>query len=147
MVLPKVGVPLKAEIFVERESAQPGASPLATKKGVEYRDGDGRVRLEETRNVGDAIQLIDMRAGHMIILLPSINRAVRFRFPPSEPGVSFFSGIDAALGAGSKTLSRQVLGSRVIEGIEFDGELTTATLVANPAVVATEERWYSQSLA
>jgi hypothetical protein len=145
-VLPKVGSPLKAEIFVERESAQPVASPLATKKGVQYRDRDGRVRVEEPSNVGDTIQLIDMRAGHMIILLPYIKRAVRFRFPPGEPGVSFTSGTIAALGSGSKTLSSQVLGSRVIEGIEFDGERTTATLVANPALVAREERWYSQAL-
>ena len=146
LVLPKVGVPLNAAIFVGREFAQPGASPLATKKGVEYRDRDGRVRLEETSNVGDTIQLIDIRAGSRIILFPSIKRAVRFRFRPSEPGVSFTSGTIAALGAGSKTLISQVLGSRIIDGIEFDGELTTATLVANPALVAREECWYSQAL-
>ncbi len=159
-VYPISGAPLLVEITAEHvEMSETGSPSIRREVAVVYRDFGGKVRNEVERpdaelnqNVG-MVQIIDTTEGFMAILVPIANRAFRRKFPAYSPGtsssgVSLFGGPSVALSGelGQRTVVTEALGKRLIEGVEFEGELTTVTVKGERILEATQENWYSKDL-
>jgi hypothetical protein len=121
-----------------------------------YRDNEGSLRCEHLLPDLDAtgllVQTADLDAGFMAMIVTSERAAFRMSFPPKRPGNP---GGFAFLGMGSDELMREpgqrstkaaALGKRLINGIEFEGKLTTTTVEGDHIITGTEERWFSKEL-
>jgi hypothetical protein len=159
-VYPISGGPLSVDITTESvETSESGVRNTRSESLVIYRDSVGRLRHDlahvapELSQTGAVVQIIDTTRGFMAILVPIARRAFLRTFPAyttgaSSSGVSLFGGPGLALSGepGKRTVKTEALGKRVIEGIEFEGELTTVTVEGERTLVATDESWFSKEL-
>ncbi len=159
-VCPISNAPCSLEITAECvETPESGVTTTRHESEVVYRDSAGRLRWDlnhpapELNEPGDVIQIVDATAGFIAVLIPIAKCAFRQTFPagslgPNPPGASILGGPAAALSLepGKKTIKKKTLGKQVIEGIEFEGELTTVTVAGERTVVATDESWFSKEL-
>jgi hypothetical protein len=149
-VLPRSRIPLSADLIVE----------LAPKDGVEtqgatgklYRDTTGRTRTEQPvfdgTDITRVVEIRDVGAGQMVILIPSVRKAFRSSFSASGTNAELFhvpSGVSLN-SSGQRSVKTESLGNRIIEGIEFEGQLTSVIAHDEPKLTTTDELWYSRDL-
>jgi hypothetical protein len=154
-VLPVSGVPLSAETIEERTTKLPdGTTKTEVLTSKAFRDAAGRMRIEMNIDGPNGertpmVQIIDRAAGFMAILVPEEEMAARIQFPkqdPSSPGGIAFLGGPLIMVPGTKSFKTESIGKQTIDGIEYEGERTTATSDEQPSLVGVEERWESREL-
>jgi len=159
-VYPISGAPLSVDITAERVNTPEGGVPTRIRETeTVYRDGAGRLRSNlkgaapEFEESGDIVSIVDTAGGFQAMLVPKARRAFRRTIPvltsgASSTGVSLLGGPAVAVSErpGKRTVRTEALGKRVIEGIEFEGKLTTVTIEEEGTLVATDESWFSEEL-
>jgi hypothetical protein len=155
LVLPIAGAPLSVETTEEYVTKNfDGTSASGTEKTKEYRDDSGRSRSEwEARDASGGpvivILLADPVEGFLAVLETSTKIAHRVQGPKNgqRGGIGISMGPNGLVGVTGKTTRKtENLGTRTIEGIEFEGTRTTTTSDEQPSLVAVDESWGSKEL-
>jgi hypothetical protein len=155
LVLPIPGAPLSVETVHEWVMRNlDGTSTSGNEKTTEYRDAAGKLRSEwEVRDAfGGPVSMIllaDSAEGSIVVLETSAKIAHRLQAPKTGPRgfVSISSGPTGLMTVpGKKTQKTENLGTRNIEGVEFEGARTTTTSDEQPSLVAVDENWRSKEL-
>lgn len=154
VALPISGVPLVFDSIEERTKTLPdGSSQKTVETTRTYRDAEGRMRIE--RKVGTPegpgllIQIINAAEGYMAVLDTTAKLALCIRGPkpeqpPGRPRLILSSPLVAV--PGEKTIHTENLGTQTIEGFEFTGRRTTATVAGPPSLIGWHELWTSEEL-
>lgn len=159
------GIPLTAQIVVTRENTLSDGNHISrTTQTTMYRDSQGRVRQEMTVDVGTPatgavkhtiITITDPVSGKRYTLDPTNKTARQMPFGPHGHG-DHANGphgpdVDAVKSALSKSVQRDQLGTKTIDGFQATGERVTRTIAAGeignekPIEVITE-RWVANDL-
>ena len=126
-----------------------GSLAAETRKSKIYRDSSGRLRIESSTPATDIIQLIDPVAGSRVILLSTETEKVGYRLPwPKSSEVKFtifsLAGNENAGDPSRKwTSTTENLGTRTIEGLEFEGVRIVNAAEGEPELTRAVEQWYS----
>ncbi len=150
LVLPVPSAPILFEQIEEHsQHFEDGALAAETRKTKVYRDSSGRLRIESSIPATDIIQLIDPVAGSRVILLSTEAEKIGYRLPwpkSSEVKFTIFAPVgNESAGDPSRkwTSTTESLGTRTIEGIEFEGIRFVQAAEGEPALIKTIEQWYS----
>jgi hypothetical protein len=159
------GSPLTAQMVITRENTlADGNHILRTTQSTVYRDSQGRVRQEMTVDAGTPatgavkhtlITITDPVSGKRYTLDPTNKTARQMPFRPHGHGYHAKGPqgpeADAVKDALSRSVQRDQLGTKSIDGFQSNGERVTRTIAAGeignekPIEVVTE-RWFSTDL-
>ena len=154
LISPVAGVPLSA-VQVEQWTRTLPDGSVCVEKIISkvHRDPEGRLRIDS--ELADASSgsrpihfLLDPMTGERVIMLDEDKTALRMLGPKrGEDGfASGFAGSGQALPPGDWQYERRNLGTRLIEGLEVQGERITWTCEQPRPLNAIKELWYSSSL-
>jgi len=154
LVFPVSGAPFSAQQVEERTQTAPdGISSTEEMVSQIYRDGAGRMRIEYRFRLpnGDSfriIDLIDPVARSVVTLLVDSKIADYLVRPHSDSGPFNvgFPAVGRALPEGHWHATTEVLGARMIEGIEVQGSRVLQTSDDQFGLTAVRESWSSPSL-
>ena len=146
VLLPFSGFPISFHQIEER-SRMHHSAPDVVRGSKVFRDGSGRVRIEDSMYV----LVLDPVAGSRILLLSGENVAYRTPLPQSKDGsLAFIGMLNEENGEPSPepnwTAAHEHVGKRMIEGIEFDCTRIVQAAEGAPQLTKTLEQWYSDSL-
>jgi hypothetical protein len=115
-----------------------------------YRDRSGRMRIETTLRgpldeLVHLVQIVDPVEGFMAMLEATTATAFRLRAPTGDASFLGFSIANPGIPRPGKDRKTEKLGSRVIEGIDFEGSRTTVIADDRPPD-AISEQWTSAEL-
>jgi hypothetical protein len=152
LALPLPGAPVTFEQVEERVFTTGSAG--TTLKTRTYRDSFGRIRIERTIAEGasgtersiDLIEILDPVAALRFVLVTSGGEKVAYRRELPKSDANFFALSPGPLTSGELTVRTEALGTREIEGIEFEGSRVIETSKADPQVTRTIEHWLSAGL-
>jgi len=159
------GIPLTAQMVVTRENTLADGNHISrTTQTTVYRDSQGRVRQEMTVDAGTPatgsvkhtlITITDPVSGKRFTLDPTNKTARQMPFRPhghgEHPKGPQGPEADAVKDALSRSVQRDQLGTRSIDGFQATGERVTRTIAAGeignekPIEVVTE-RWVATDL-
>jgi len=152
MVFPVSGAPITLEEVEERTRTLPdGATDTEILREKIYRDSAGRMRIEATVNDPSnkslvLVYLIDPSPFSIVLLTPD-KIAARMLPPENADRVGLaLPSLLQELPPGNWEWKTENLGSRKIEGIDFEGSRLTRTSPEYPGAVALDESWNSKEL-
>src|SRR5262249_15278193 len=140
VVLPIADAPVSGEFVMEHIETSPQENSAPRRRLAKfYRDSKGRIRQETT--VGEQnddntliVQIFDTDDGFMALLIPQERTAYKVQLPPREPGAAprwVILGVpsdELMREAGERTFNSEQLGTKTLEGIEFEATLNTITV-------------------
>jgi hypothetical protein len=150
LVLPVPGAALSFEQIDEHSrKIDDGSFAAETRKSRAYRDSSGRLRIESSTAATDIIQLIDPIVGSRVILLSTKTEKIGYRLPwPKSSEIKFvFHSSVGNENAGNPSRNwistTENLGTRTIEGFEFEGLRIVNAAEDEPGLKKIHEQWYS----
>jgi hypothetical protein len=153
MVFPVMGAPLAVEVVQEHATKLPdGTSKTETHISQVYRDASGRMRIEmqfpgPSGEPTTMIQIWNQPDGFMAALVPAEKYGGRLEIPKNGNAGFGFSQVGPLIKAtGKKSEKNESLGTKTIDGIEYEGRRVTTTVDGQPALVAVDESWQSGEL-
>jgi hypothetical protein len=159
--LPVQGSPFSLEAAGVGESKRADGRVMTwASEGKVYRDSAGRTRKEWTPPAagpepqGTAVQIgiTDPVAAFEYLLIVPERVAFRFAIPRTSPdgrpsgGFFFAGGSELIRETGEKTHKSEDLGKQTIQGLEFEGNRQTTTMVDEPSKFAVDEYWISHDM-
>lgn len=153
LVFPVSDAPFSTQQVEERTWIDPdGTSTTENVVSQIYRDSAGRMRIEWRLPSGlgwaSIVNLIDPVSRSMAMLLVDSKIASYLVKPHSDSGPFNVGLLDVgrALPAGKWQMKKEALGTRIINGLEAEGERIVQTSEDQPPLVAVRETWRSPAL-
>ena len=140
------------QIEEHSQRIEDGTLSVEERKTKVYRDSSGRLRIESSTPATEITQLIDPVAGSRVILLRTETEKIGYSFPlpkSSEVKFTIFAPVEnQSAGDPSRqwTSTTENLGTRTIEGIEFEGTWIVNASESEPKLTKTVEYWHSADL-
>jgi hypothetical protein len=144
LLLPRPGLPVSFDQIEERSRRHSG---LSTHEGIVkskvFRDTSGRIRIEASTYT----LIIDAVAGSRVLLLSREQTAYRTPWPKSSEGkLAILGDLDGEASSRKMTATTESIGTRTVEGIDFEGSRITRVAEGEPQFTTTIEEWYSDEL-
>jgi hypothetical protein len=142
------GAPYSAiQTFQSQQTLANGNEIQRSDQGKVYRDSQGRVRTETTRDSHTMITIFDPVAGYIIRLDPQNSTAVKSALPTGAPPTP----PTPPAGSTAPQIQTEDLGSKTINGLTATGKRTLITIPAGTfgnaqAIQSTREVWTSTDL-
>jgi hypothetical protein len=159
LALPLPGAPVSFDQFEERSRRlEESSSPAKAHETRIDRESSGRLRIHGTIGEGsghsplssEVIQIIDPVAALRFVLLSNGTEKLAYRVPwPKSPATGFgffFFADDPGAASREFTFRTESLGTRMIEGIEFQGSRMIREAAGEPQLTKTVEQWHSSDL-
>jgi hypothetical protein len=152
LVFPRPGIPLWGEQVDERSHRLAAGDSTEVISSTVYRDSVGRLRIDSVRQCGleraTLSYIVDPTEVSRTVLLSDLKLAYRAAVPgPGSSAVLGLHGIGAGVSPVHNWITVQEdLGSKTIDGIEYEGSRIRQTAQDGSGLTNTVEQWLSRKL-